>query len=174
MFLEVSAPLKYACGNARQIYFKHPLNQFAAKMKYSTNILFVFLFWCVAILSLYAQEKKYDWRAHKAQLERERKQAEPFIGIYKRDDDEFIEFYISRESKYTWFRGRFFGIGKYDYEFATSDLVFHSDGSISFKVKGKPYKARRIDESLELTLPNGTKRYCPRLQTQSVQVAPPR
>ncbi len=143
-------------------------------MKYGTNILFVFLFWCVTIFSLAAQETNYDWRAHKAQLERERKQAKPFIGTYKRGDDEFIEFYISKESKYTWFRGRFFGIGKYDYEFATSDLTFNSDGSISFKVKGKPYKARRIDESLELTLPDGSKRYCPRVQMQSAQAAPSR
>ncbi len=141
-------------------------------MQYRLNILFVCLFWGVASLTAHAQETKYDWRAHKAQLERERKQAEVFIGAYKRDDDEFIEFYISKESKYTWFRGRFFGIGKYDYEFATSDLVFNSDGSISFKVKGKPYKARRIDESLELTLPDGTKRYCPRVQIQSAQASP--
>ncbi len=143
-------------------------------MKYGTTILFVFLLGCVATFSLSAQEKQYDWRAHKAQLERERKQAEPFIGTYKRGDDEFIEFYISKESKYTWFRGRFFGIGKYDYEFAISDLTFNSDGSIFFKVKGKPYKARRIDESLELTMPDGTKRYCPRVQTQSAQAATPR
>ncbi len=140
-------------------------------MKHCTSILFIFLFWSSAFACLSAQEKKYDWRAHKAQLERERKQAEPFIGTYKRGDDEFIEFYISKESKYTWFRGRFFGIGKYDYEFAVSDLAFNSDGSISFKVKGKPYKARRIDESLELTLPDGAKRYCPRLFNQSVQNA---
>ncbi len=140
-------------------------------MKYCTSILFIFLFWSSAFACLLAQEKKYDWRTHKAQLERERKQAEPFIGTYKRGDDEFIEFYISKESKYSWFRGRFFGIGKYDYEFAVSDLAFNSDGSISFKVKGKPYKARRIDESLELTLPDGAKRYCPRLLNQSLQNA---
>lgn len=141
------------------------------KMNYGMNISFVFLFCCVVTFSLSAQEKKYDWRAHKAQLERERKQAEAFIGTYKRGDDEFIEFYISKASKYTWFCGRFFGIGKYDYEFATSDLAFNSDGSISFKVKGKPYTARRIDESLELTFPDGSKRYCPRIQNQSAQAA---
>jgi hypothetical protein len=140
-------------------------------MKYSTNLLFFFLFWSTVFSCALAQEKKYDWRAHKAQLERERQQAEPFIGTYKRGDDEFIEFYISKESKYTWFRGRFYGIGKYDYEFAISDLAFNSDGSISFRVKGKPYKARRIDESLELTLPDSTKRYCPRLLNQSAQNA---
>jgi hypothetical protein len=138
-------------------------------MKYGTSLLFVFLFWSVANFSLHAQEKRYDWRTHKAQLEREHKQAEPFIGTYKRGDDEFIEFLISKASKYTWFRGRFFGIGKYDYEFAASDIAFNSDGSIFFKVKGKSYKARRIDESLELTLPDGTKRYCPRVQNQSAQ-----
>ncbi|MFQ3607996.1 MAG: hypothetical protein SNJ55_05125 [Chloroherpetonaceae bacterium] len=143
-------------------------------MIHRISILFAFLVWSIAALCVCAQEKKYDWRAHKAQLERERKQAEPFIGTYKRGDDEFVEFYISKESKYTWFRGRFFGIGKYDYEFAISDLVFNSDGSIFFKVKGKPYKARRIDESLELTLPDGAKRYCPRVQTQSAQATTPR
>ncbi len=142
---------------------------FATKMKRHISILFVFLVWSAWAVSLSAQEKKYDWRAHKLQLERERRQAEPFIGTYKRGDDEFVEFYISKVSKYSWFRGRFFGIGKYDYEFAISDLEFNADGSISFKVKGKPYKARRVDESLELTLPDGKKQYCPRLQSQSSQ-----
>jgi hypothetical protein len=143
-------------------------------MRLVANILFICLMLCLASPSLFAQEKKYDWRAHKTQLERERKQAEPFIGTYKRGDDEFIEFYISKESKYTWFRGRFFGIGKYDYEFAASDIEFNLDGTISFKIKGKPYRARRIDESLELILPDGTKRYCPRLQNQSAQATFPR
>ncbi len=138
-------------------------------MRPVANILFVCLIVSLTNASLFAQEKKYDWRAHKTQLERERKQAEPFIGIYKRGNDEFIEFYISKESKYTWFRGRFLGIGKYDYEFAASDIEFNLDGTISFKIKGKPYRARRIDESLELTMPDGTKRYCPRLQNQSAQ-----
>ncbi len=138
-------------------------------MRPIANILFVCLILSLTNASLFAQEKKYDWRAHKAQLERERKQAELFVGTYKRGDDEFIEFYISKESKYTWFRGRFFGIGKYDYEFAASDIEFNLDGTISFKIKGKPYRARRIDESLELILPDGTKRYCPRVQNQSAQ-----
>lgn len=143
-------------------------------MKYGASIFFIFLFWSASLSCAMAQEKKYDWRAHKAQLERERKQAEPFVGIYKRGDDEFVEFFISKESKYAWFRGRFFGVGKYDYEFAISDLEFNADGSISFKVKGKPYKARRIDESLELTFPDGAKRYCPRLQNQSARASSPR
>lgn len=116
----------------------------------------------LSAISAAAQEKKYDWRAHKAQLERERKQAESFVGIYKRADDEFVEFAIAKQAKYDWFRIRFFGVGKYDYEFAASDIRFDGDGSIAFKIKGKPYKAKRIDESLELTLPNGSKRYCPR------------
>ncbi len=143
-------------------------------MRPFANIAFVCLMLCLTSTSLFAQEKKYDWRAHKAQLERERKQAEPFVGTYKRGNDEFVEFFISKESKYTWFRGRFFGIGKYDYEFAASDIAFNDDGTISFRVKGKPYRARRIDESLELTLPDGTKRYCPRLQNQAAQATLPR
>lgn len=143
-------------------------------MRPFANILLLSVMLSHASKVLFAQEREYDWRAHKAQLERERKQAAPFIGTYKRAEDEFVEFYISKESKYTWFRGRFFGIGKYEYEFAATDIEFNHDGTISFKIKGKPYRARRIDESLELTMPDGTKRYCPRVQNHSAQVSPPR
>ncbi|MCS6989147.1 MAG: hypothetical protein NZM06_06470 [Chloroherpetonaceae bacterium] len=129
----------------------------------SAAILFLLL---SGSLSVAAQEP-YDWRAHKARLERERKQAERFVGVYKRGEDEFVEFFIAKEAKYDWFRIRFFGVGKYDYEFAASDILFQDDGAIFFKIKGKPYKARRIDESLELTLPDGSKRYCPRLLDRS-------
>lgn len=124
-------------------------------------IVFFAFFLCAS--SINAQDQKYDWKRHKAQLAQAHQIADRFIGAYKRGEGETVEFSISKSSKYDWFRVRFIGTGKFDYEFAASDIAFQPDGEICFRIKGKLYKAKRIDESLELTFPDGKKKYCPRL-----------
>lgn len=86
-----------------------------------------------------------------------------YVGKFSRGSrDEYFEFYLSPTVKFT-LRGRYVGTGaKFNYSYDIT-RIDPADEAIRFKVKGKPYRGRRIDESLEVIYPNGKKRYCPKL-----------
>jgi hypothetical protein len=102
------------------------------------------------------------WKIEKMQLERQRKQAMPFVGRYMRNaDGEFFEFYLSKQGK---LKGVAQGIGEYNYRFALTDIELLDDEQIRFKLKGKPYTARLLDDALVVTYHNGIKKYHPRVK----------
>jgi hypothetical protein len=101
------------------------------------------------------------WKIEKMQLERQREQAMPFIGKYMRNaDGEFFEFYLSKHGK---LKGMAQGIGEYNYRFALTDIELLNGEQIRFKLKGKLYTARLIDDALVVTYHNGVKKYHPRV-----------
>jgi hypothetical protein len=101
------------------------------------------------------------WKIEKMQLERQRKQAMPFVGKYMRNaDGEFFEFYLSKHGK---LKGMAQGIGEYNYRFALTDIELLNGEQIRFKLKGKLYTARLIDDALVVTYHNGVKKYHPRV-----------
>jgi hypothetical protein len=101
------------------------------------------------------------WKIEKMQLERQREQAMPFIGKYMRNaDGEFFEFYFSKNGK---LKGVAEGIGEYNYRFALTDIELLDGEQIRFKLKGKPYTARLLDDALVVTYHNGVKKYHPRV-----------
>lgn len=101
------------------------------------------------------------WKIEKMQLERQRKQAMPFVGRYMRNaDGEFFEFYFSKNGK---LKGVAEGIGEYNYRFALTDIELLDGEQIRFKLKGKPYTARLLDDALVVTYHNGVKKYHPRV-----------
>jgi hypothetical protein len=72
------------------------------------------------------------------------------------------------------FKAKFQGTGKFDYSFESRTLEFLENGTIQFDIKGRVYHARRIDESLELTLPDGRKQYCPKFEYKKPEKPLPR
>jgi hypothetical protein len=101
------------------------------------------------------------WKIEKMQLERQREQAMPFVGKYMRNaDGEFFEFYLSKHGK---LKGMAQGIGEYNYRFALTDIELLNGEQIRFKLKGKLYTARLIDDALVVTYHNGVKKYHPRV-----------
>jgi hypothetical protein len=101
------------------------------------------------------------WKIEKMHLERQREQAMPFIGKYMRNaDGEFFEFYFSKNGK---LKGVAEGIGEYNYRFALTDIELLDGEQIRFKLKGKPYTARLLDDALVVTYHNGVKKYHPRV-----------
>jgi hypothetical protein len=102
------------------------------------------------------------WKIEKMQLERQREQAMPFIGKYMRNaDGEFFEFYFSKNGK---LKGVAEGIGEYNYRFALTDIELLDGEQIRFKLKGKLYTARLIDDALVVTYHDGIKKYHPRVK----------
>ncbi len=102
------------------------------------------------------------WKIEKMQLERYRQQAMPFVGKYMRNaDGEFFEFYLSKQGK---LKGVAQGIGEYNYRFALTDIELLDSEQIRFKLKGKLYTARLLDDALVITYHNGIKKYHPRVK----------
>lgn len=83
--------------------------------------------------------------------------------------DRVFEFYLSTKKKGK-LRGRYLGTGKYHFSFDLTKIELTSKG-ILFTLKGKRHRGRRIDESLEVTYPNGKKQYCPLLKPAETQPA---
>jgi hypothetical protein len=106
------------------------------------------------------------WKVAKEKREREKKIAQAFIGTYKRGDDEYLEFVFYGKKSDPKLKAKFIGKGKFDYTFESADLVFKNQNTVSFRIKGKLYVAERLDETVLLTLPHGTKRYCPKLSSE--------
>ncbi|KER10723.1 MAG: hypothetical protein HY22_02610 [[Candidatus Thermochlorobacteriaceae] bacterium GBChlB] len=101
------------------------------------------------------------WKIQKEKLEREFELSKPYIGKYARGSaQEYFEFVFTSKNK---LKGYIVGTGEFNYRYALTDLLYHDDGSIEFKIKGKPCRARRIDESLAVLHHDGQKRYYPRL-----------
>ncbi|MFN3393540.1 MAG: hypothetical protein ACK41G_02490 [Candidatus Thermochlorobacter sp.] len=109
-----------------------------------------------------AEAKTPKWKIEKERLELYRKQAEPFVGRYMRNaEGEYFEFYFSKNGL---LKGVAQGIGEYNYRFALTDIEVLEGDQLRFKLKGKPCTARRLDDALVVTYPNGIKKYHQRIE----------
>lgn len=109
-----------------------------------------------------AEAKAPKWKIEKERRELYRKQAEPFVGRYMRNaEGEYLEFYFSKNGL---LKGIAQGTGEYNYRFALTDIEVLNDEQLHFKLKGKLYTARRLDDALVVTYPNGVKKYHQRIE----------